>query len=101
MEIELYPILSTVILASTVMTIVFAMFSYVLFRVRESKAARRRQQTAPPAEEPQVQGEPVRATAAKAAAASASSASSTDVREAERQAVPAKPRFFRPYEPAL
>ncbi len=35
---ELIPILSTVILAATIVTIVFAAFSYVAYRAREKKA---------------------------------------------------------------
>jgi len=44
MEIELYPLLSTVILATTIGTVVFAFFSYLAYRAR----ARRR--PAPPEE---------------------------------------------------
>lgn len=35
---ELIPLLSTIILAATIVTIVFAAFSYVAYRAREKKA---------------------------------------------------------------
>lgn len=35
---ELIPLLSTIILAATIVTIVFAAFSYVAYRARERKA---------------------------------------------------------------
>lgn len=38
MEVELYPLLSTIILVTTIGTIVFALFSYLAYRAR----ARRR-----------------------------------------------------------
>lgn len=41
---ELIPLLSTVILAATIVTIVFAIFSYLAYRAREKKA--------PPARDP-------------------------------------------------
>jgi hypothetical protein len=34
---EIIPILSTVLLGATIVTILFALFSYVAFRVRERK----------------------------------------------------------------
>ncbi|MCL4401861.1 MAG: hypothetical protein M1436_04225 [Acidobacteria bacterium] len=34
MEVELYPLLSTIILVTTVGTIVFALFSYLAYRAR-------------------------------------------------------------------
>ena len=37
MELELFPLLSTIILVSTIVTIVFAFFSYVAYRAREKK----------------------------------------------------------------
>ncbi|MBI1352865.1 MAG: hypothetical protein GC160_00865 [Acidobacteria bacterium] len=36
MDIELYALLSTVILVSTIITLVFALFSYLAFRYRQS-----------------------------------------------------------------
>ena len=35
MDIELYALLSTVILVSTIVTLVFALFSYIAFRYRQ------------------------------------------------------------------
>jgi hypothetical protein len=40
MEMELYPLLSTIILVATFVTIVFALFSYLAYRAREKKAPR-------------------------------------------------------------
>lgn len=106
MEIELYPILSTVILASTVMTIVFAIFSYILFRLRESKAAKRRLQT--PAEEAIAEA----AHTSEQVVPVPASTSPDDFRPvaAAPEHVPAenafrrsgapRPRLFRRYEPA-
>ena len=37
MELELYPLLSTIILVATIVTIVFAVFSYAAYRAREKK----------------------------------------------------------------
>lgn len=36
MDIELYALLSTVILVSTIITLVFALFSYMAFRYRQN-----------------------------------------------------------------
>jgi hypothetical protein len=40
MELELYPLLSTIILVTTMVTIVFALFSYLAYRARERRQAR-------------------------------------------------------------
>ncbi len=37
MELELFPLLSTIILVSTIVTIVLALFSYIAYRAREKK----------------------------------------------------------------
>jgi hypothetical protein len=37
MELELYPLLSTVILVASIVTIVFALFSYLAYRAREKR----------------------------------------------------------------
>ena len=37
MDLQLYSLLSTIIVASTIVTIVFAVFSYLAFRYRRSK----------------------------------------------------------------
>jgi hypothetical protein len=47
---EIIPILSTVLLGATVVTILFALFSYVAYRVRERK--RPKPSSAPQAAEP-------------------------------------------------
>lgn len=39
MDVELYSLLSTVILGVTILTVTFAMFSYVLFRYRQIRQA--------------------------------------------------------------
>jgi heme/copper-type cytochrome/quinol oxidase subunit 2 len=36
-ELELFPLLSTIILVATIVTIVFAFFSYAAYRAREKK----------------------------------------------------------------
>jgi len=41
MEVELYPLLSTIILVTTIVTIIFAFFSYLAFRARAKRSARR------------------------------------------------------------
>ncbi|HLG96409.1 MAG TPA: hypothetical protein VKX49_08865 [Bryobacteraceae bacterium] len=41
MEMELYPLLSAVILVTTIMTVILALFSYVAYRARSRKQARR------------------------------------------------------------
>lgn len=48
MDIELYAFLSTIILGSTVLTMLFALFSYLAFRARENRAARRKPAAAAP-----------------------------------------------------
>jgi hypothetical protein len=47
---EIIPILSTVLLGATIVTILFALFSYVAYRVRERK--RPKPASAPVASEP-------------------------------------------------
>jgi hypothetical protein len=42
MNIELYPLLSTIIHAVTIITIIFAFFSYLAYRARERRAAQTR-----------------------------------------------------------
>ena len=40
MEMELYPLLSAIILVTTIMTVILALFSYVAYRARGRKQAR-------------------------------------------------------------
>ena len=54
MEIDLIPILSTVILATTIVTIVLAVGSYFAYKLRDKRRARR-----PPAETPTEEAPPV------------------------------------------
>ena len=49
MEVDLIPILSTIILATTIVTIVLAVGSYAAYKLRDKKRARRK--LAAPAEE--------------------------------------------------
>lgn len=46
MQIDLIPILSTVILATTIVTIVLAVGSYFAYKLRDRRRARRRPRTA-------------------------------------------------------
>ena len=49
MDFELYSLLSTVILIATILTVIFAIGSYIAFRVRENRtiSARHTQPSAP------------------------------------------------------
>jgi hypothetical protein len=53
MEIELYSVLSTVILVATVITVGFAIFSYMAFRVRTRTESKQRKKSSLPKEEAQ------------------------------------------------
>jgi len=53
-EVELYPLLSTIILVTTIVTIIFAFFSYLAFRARAKGAAKRGVGTGDAAARPQL-----------------------------------------------
>lgn len=86
MEIELYSLLALAILLTSVATVLFALFTYVLFRVRESRklkkqaAARKTAESAPMSPEAAPNPAPEPAPAAKPE--------------------PVRPRFFKPYQPS-
>lgn len=80
MNIELYSLLATLVLVATLASVVFAFASYMLFRIREHRKLQRKKTSghAP----------------AAAPAAVATPMAAAPVPE------PARPRFFKPYEPA-
>jgi hypothetical protein len=84
MNIELYSLLATVILLTSIATVVFAFVTYVLFRIREARKLKKKPAGHGPAETVATVGEkPVDPVA-------------------EAQPLPelaARPRFFKPYEP--
>jgi hypothetical protein len=66
MDIELYSLLATLVLVATLASVIFAVASYALFRVREHRKLKKKAAHAP---------------------------------AAVQAADPAKPQFFKPYEP--
>lgn len=56
MEIELYSVLSTIIVFATAITVIFALFSYIAFRVRQRASLAR--PVAPSRETQKALGEP-------------------------------------------
>ena len=52
MEVDLIPILSTIILATTIVTIVLAVGSYAAYKLRDKKRARRKVSAPEEEEEP-------------------------------------------------
>lgn len=112
MQFELYSLLATTILLISLATILFSLYSYVLFRVREGKKLRLQathahaavaaapepaqpqpEPTAPPVTEPEPAPEPVLAMAAAVGGERV-------VVEKTKSNGSNGTRFFRPYNPA-
>lgn len=75
MDIELYSLLALAILLTSVGTVLFALFTYVMFRIRETRKLKK--------------------TAAHAAASPAPDPAPTPAPPAPQ------PQFFKPYEPSV
>jgi len=93
-EIELYSLLALAILLTSVATVLFALFTYILFRVRESRklkkqAAARHSSSSPAPSSAAPAGEPSAPPAEGAAAAE----------PPPPPKAAARPRFFKPYQP--
>ncbi|MBL8211008.1 MAG: hypothetical protein JNK87_09870 [Bryobacterales bacterium] len=79
MNIELYSLLATLVLVATLASVVFAFASYMLFRIREHRKLQRKKASVH---------------------APAPAPAPTPVAAAAPIPEPARPRFFKPYEPA-
>ncbi len=109
MDIEIYSLLATSILLISLATIVFSIYSYILFRVREGRKLKKsgghgHASAAPDPAEAEPEVIPFETASAPESAGLASLAAAVGTGVPPRRAEPAKVssasgRFFKPYDP--